>query len=73
MQLQSDLLGIPVRVPQIEELSGFGAAFAAGLALGVYDMKLFEHFASAVYTPQMDPAAVKEKYDGWLDAVRRVR
>ena len=35
MQLQSDLLGIPVRIAAIEELSGMGAAYAAGLGAGV--------------------------------------
>ncbi len=34
MQFQSDLLSIPVAVPNNEELSGIGAAYAAGFALG---------------------------------------
>ena len=34
MQFQSDMLSIPVAVPKNEELSGIGAAYAAGFALG---------------------------------------
>lgn len=37
MQMQSDLLGIPVRIPDSEELSGAGAAYAAGLSVGLYN------------------------------------
>lgn len=41
MQFQSDLLGVAVRVPEAEELSGIGAAYAAGLAVGLYDESIF--------------------------------
>ena len=36
MQFQADLLGIPVVRPQITETTALGAAFLAGLAVGVY-------------------------------------
>lgn len=37
MQFQSDMAGVEVSVPDIQELSGFGAACAAGFASGLYN------------------------------------
>ena len=73
MQLQSDLLGIPVRIPDSEELSGIGAAWAAGLACGLYDENVFNVLKRTAYAPEMSAQARDEKYAGWQDAVRRVR
>ena len=39
MQFQSDVSGVSLRVPGIQELSGMGAALAAGFACGLYDMQ----------------------------------
>jgi glycerol kinase len=36
MQLQADILGVPVIRPQVTETTALGAAYAAGLAAGVY-------------------------------------
>lgn len=36
MQFQSDMLNIPVRVPDAEELSGIGAAYCAEISVGLY-------------------------------------
>lgn len=73
MQFQSDLLGIPVRTPDSEELSGIGAAWAAGLASGVYDESVFDVLKRKSYEPAMTAEVRDEKYSGWQDAVRRVR
>ena len=73
MQFQSDIAGIPVMVPPAEELSGMGAAYAAGLALGLYTEKmLFEGVERTAYQPKMDRKEAKEKYDGWKAAVAQV-
>jgi glycerol kinase len=37
MQTQADILGRPVAVPPIAEISALGAAYAAGLAVGFWD------------------------------------
>jgi len=37
MQFQADLLGLPVVRPQITETTALGAAFLAGLGVGLYD------------------------------------
>ncbi|MGL6014596.1 MAG: FGGY-family carbohydrate kinase, partial [Selenomonadaceae bacterium] len=70
MQFQADMLSIPVQVPAVEELSGMGAAYAAGIAIGLYDKKtIFEHIGHEKYQPQM-PAQQRElKKRGWQAAV----
>lgn len=73
MQFQSDMLGIDVQVPKAEELSGIGAAFAAGLGLGIYDKKqIFSRMTRTAYHPRMQEEERDRKYQGWKDAVRLV-
>ncbi|MDR1003065.1 MAG: glycerol kinase GlpK [Oscillospiraceae bacterium] len=74
MQLQSDLLGIPVLRPQCVETTAIGAAFLAGLAAGVWSGK--EELRriwklSREFTPAMDAAEAKKLMDGWRKAVGR--
>lgn len=73
MRFQSDLLGVPVCIPDSEELSGIGAAYAAGLAFGLYNMDVFNLLKRMSYVSNMTEDRRKEKYSGWQDAVRRVR
>lgn len=73
MQFQSDILAKEVLVPQAEELSGIGAAYAAGIAAGVYDReKLFAQAEVTVYRPQMEAAVRERKLEGWKQAVGQV-
>lgn len=72
MQFQSDMLGIPVRIPEAEELSGIGAAYAAGLSLGVYDEKIFDKMSRTSYKSELDKEQCESLYAGWKDAVRMV-
>lgn len=72
MQFQSDILRADVRVPAREELSGIGAAYMAGLALGVWDETVFGRGESTLYTPAMDEKKRDEKYAGWQKAVHSV-
>lgn len=71
MQFQSDILNIPVMVPDAEELSGIGAAYAAGLALGVFDRRIFDKMGRGAYQPGMDAARRDQKYRGWKEAVKK--
>ena len=73
MQFQSDIAGIPVRVPQMEELSGIGAAYAAGIALGLYEESVFERDARAYYEPKLSAGPGEKKRDGWKRAVAAAR
>ena len=73
MQFQSDILNIPVQVPSAEELSGIGVAYAAGLALGIYNKdKIFARMQRTKFVPEMNDDIRKEKYDGWKNAVKLV-
>lgn len=73
MQFQSDLFQKRVTIPEYEELSGIGAAYAAGIGQGFYDReKLFEGVSRRVYTPKMPEMIRNEKYTGWKNAVGKV-
>ena len=72
MQFQSDILSARVRVPQQNELSAIGAAYMAGLALGIWGEEVFEQGGSTVYEPMMETAQREEKYAGWQRAVHTV-
>ena len=72
MQFQSDILNIPVRVPDAEELSGIGAAYAAGIAMGIYDQKsLFENVNRTEYKARMNETERERKINGWRQAVEK--
>jgi len=73
MQFQSDILNLPVVVPSLEELSGIGVAYMAGIALGLYNKE--QLFSQAVYTqynPLMENKTRTHKREGWKAAVRMI-
>ena len=72
MQFQSDMLGIPVQIPDAEELSGIGAAYAAGISAGIYGQDVFGKMKRTAYTPGMEHSVREEKYAGWKKAVSLV-
>lgn len=69
MQFQSDILNCTVQVPDAEELSGIGAAYAAGLGAGIYGEDVFNSMKYTPFTPEMDEETRQKKYGGWRDAV----
>ncbi|KAI8977610.1 hypothetical protein BDF20DRAFT_906541 [Mycotypha africana] len=79
MQIQADVLGIPVDRPQMRETTALGAAIAAGFALGIYKSK--EDLPNGhSQQPQQDrtlflptiPATQRKKMvHGWQQAVQR--
>lgn len=76
MQLQADLLGVPVEVAAVRETTALGAAFLAGLAAGVW--RSTEDLArrravAARYEPRMSADRREALYDGWKRAVERAR
>lgn len=72
MQFQSDILGNRVLVPEAEELSGIGAAYAAGIAMGIYDRGIFDAMKRTAWEPKMDVAVRDRKYSGWTTAVEKI-
>ena len=74
MQLQADILGIPVVRPMVAETSALGAAYAAGLAVGVWSdlAALRQHWRiDRRWEPRWDAARRDEAYRGWQKAVDR--
>ena len=73
MQFQSDMAGIAVGVPSEEELSGIGAAYAAGIAMGLYEeARLFGRMERTFFTPAMEADERTARYGGWKHAVSKV-
>lgn len=72
MQFQSDILNRKVLVPDAEELSGIGAAYAAGRGLGLYGDEVFTRLKRREYAPKMCEDTRVRKYNGWKDAVGHV-
>lgn len=73
MQFQSDLLQIPVQVPDQEELSGIGAGYLAGIKLGFYEKDtIFESMKRSKFEPFMDEIRREKLYRGWKEAVGSV-
>ena len=72
MQFQSDMLGIPVRIPETEELSGIGAAYAAGLSLGIYNKDIFDRIKRKSYENKLEREQCENLYAGWKAAVQMV-
>jgi glycerol kinase len=76
MQFQSDVLGIPVEVAAIRETTALGAAFLAGLAVGMWktpDQLRKRRAIDARYEPAMTVDQREGLYEGWQRAVERSR
>jgi glycerol kinase len=75
LQLQADLLGVPVQRPTVQETTALGAAFLAGLGTGVWSTK--EEAASAwSLDREFLPGSSEDAsglYGQWLRAVERSR
>lgn len=72
MQFQSDMAGARICVQKAEELSAMGAAFLAGIGVGLYDESILTaDRLKKAYEPQMDESVRNNKYDGWKQAVQK--
>ncbi len=71
MQFQSDIADTVIQIPDAEELSAIGPAYAAGIRLGLWDEQIFGRLKRTKYEPQMEEALRTRKYAGWKAAVER--
>ena len=74
MQFQADILGVPVACPQVLETTALGAAYAAGLAVGIWDglKDLSSNWTvGKEWRPSMEDARRNELYAWWKKAVSR--
>ena len=76
MQLQADILGVPVIRPTVNETTALGAAYAAGLAAGVWDSvdAVRPHWqVDRTFEPQAPAEWRDDAYAVWTRAVERAR
>ena len=76
MQIQADLLGVPVVRPVIAETTALGAAYLAGLAVGFW--KSTEEISGQWrvdrrFEPRMPPAIARAMRERWSVAVERAK
>ncbi|WP_100488917.1 glycerol kinase GlpK [Sporolactobacillus pectinivorans] len=76
MQFQSDILGVPVERPTNSETTALGAAYLAGLAVGVWKNReevaqIWELGKS--YQAKMNAEKRSQLYSGWTKAVEAAR
>ncbi len=73
MQIQADLLGIPVVRPKVIETTALGAAYLAGLSCGVYqnlDELAAQWQVDRTFRPTLPRAQAQERMAQWEHAVR---
>ena len=74
MQIQSDVMGIEIIRPEIIETTALGAAYAAGIAVGVWkspDDVRNKWRENHRWSSTLDPNLRAEKYAQWTKAVQR--
>ncbi|HET6566997.1 MAG TPA: glycerol kinase GlpK [Rhodothermales bacterium] len=76
MQIQADVLGVPVVRPKVTETTALGAAYLAGLAVGYWESE--EEIATqwardAVFMPELQEPEVEQLRAGWRRALDRAR
>jgi glycerol kinase len=73
MQFQSDILGVPVDRPVVNETTALGAAYLAGLAIGFWKDKqdiIHNWQTDRTFEVQMPPDQMRTLYHGWQMAVK---
>ncbi|QJD86912.1 glycerol kinase GlpK [Cohnella herbarum] len=73
MQFQSDMLGVPVVRPVVNESTALGAAYLAGLAVGYWDNREQIGCLRQVereFQPLMEESERLKLYSGWSRAVK---
>jgi len=76
LQFLSDILGAPVQRPSVTETTALGAAFLAGLAVGLWpSLNSLENLweTDADFLPTMSEDRRESLYSDWLRAVERSR
>jgi glycerol kinase len=74
MQIQADILGVPVSRPVVAETTALGAAYAAGLAVGFWQNtdEMRENWnESKRWEPNWSEEQRAKGYEGWKKAVSR--
>ncbi|MCK4535731.1 MAG: glycerol kinase GlpK [Desulfuromonadales bacterium] len=75
LQFLADLLDVPVERPQVTETTALGAAYLAGVQLGLFESlaDIRNHWQrDALFTPRLSQAERNDLLRGWQKAVSRV-
>ncbi len=76
LQFQADVLGIPVVRPEVTETTALGAAYMAGLAVGLWkDVPAIagQWRVAARFEPKMEPARAAALRARWREALERAK
>ncbi|SDU11413.1 glycerol kinase GlpK [Halopseudomonas salegens] len=76
VQSLANILGVPVERPQVTETTALGVAYLAGLHSGLFASleEIAAHWhCQRNFKPDMPEDQRNQLYQGWQDAVRRVR
>lgn len=76
MQLQADILQVPVQRPSHMETTSLGAALAAGIGVGFWTQEqaftdLKQHADGALFEPKIDVESAQKRHDKWKKAVAK--
>jgi len=74
MQMQADVIGVPVVRPAVSETTALGAAYAAGLAVGFWkdlDSLRAQWKVDRRWEPRWSADQREEAYRGWRRAVEK--
>jgi glycerol kinase len=74
MQFQADILGKPIHRPAVIETTAMGAAFLAGLKVGIWkssDELISIHQIEKEFEPTMDTPSREALLEGWDKALRQ--
>src|SRR5206468_5854273 len=74
MQIQADMLGVPVVRPAVTETTALGAAYLAGLAVGFWpsvDAISGQWNVDRRFDPAMPRSATVALHERWTEALRR--
>ncbi|PCH65738.1 MAG: glycerol kinase [Bacteroidetes bacterium] len=74
MQFQADILGGEVERPEVIESTALGAAYLAGISVGLWKKEeiLSQRSVDELFIPNMDDNKREALYKGWQKAVKRV-
>jgi glycerol kinase len=75
LQFLADLLNLPVERPQVTETTALGAAYLAGVQLGVYESlaDISSYWQrDALFTPRLGQKERDDLLSGWKKAISRV-
>ena len=73
MQFQADILGVPVERPKVIETTAMGAAYLAGIQVGLWNKTIIakNRKVEKTFQPKMEDKQRNKLYKQWQKAVKR--